>query len=251
MEQESFPIGEFAQRSGVSIRTLRYYDSIGLLTPSRYTEGGHRLYGIPDLQKLHQIQALKFLRFSLKEIAEIIDTSIIDEASLAESLQYQQKVFKAKQEEIQHILANLSHLSEMIAGQHQVDVSVFCSMLHSLIWEEEAKDWCRRHFPEQEADELFDLHHEDKLRLEQEWMQILSTIKSLVQQAVSPFAPEAQDMVRKLMILMDKTLKGNLTEFNQKLEEATAFDFPTPFTEEEERFLKEAMEAYQHKDGAV
>ena len=54
-----FTIGEFMQKSGVSIRTLRYYDSIDLLKPSDYTEGGHRLYSKEELQ-----QWVAFLQFS-------------------------------------------------------------------------------------------------------------------------------------------------------------------------------------------
>lgn len=248
MSQESFSIGEFAQKSGVSIRTLRYYDSIGLLTPDRYTDGGHRLYGVPDLHRLQQIQALKFLRFSLKEIKEIMDNSVIEESSLTDSLQRQQEVFKAKQKEINRILASLSHLNAMIAGQNQVDVSIFCFMLHTLILEKETKDWYRQSFSKEEADELFDLHHKDKLKLDQEWMQVLSTMKSLVNQAVPPFAPEAQVMVRQLMTLMERTVKGNLDKFNKQLDMVAEFDFPDPFTEKEQRYLKEAIDVYYQKD---
>jgi DNA-binding transcriptional MerR regulator len=52
----------------VSIRTLRYYDKVGLLSPSQYTEAGYRLYTDADLLRLQQILALKFLGFSLEEI---------------------------------------------------------------------------------------------------------------------------------------------------------------------------------------
>lgn len=71
-EKGIFTIGQLVQTSGVSIRTLRYYDSIDLLKPSDYTEGGHRLYTTEDLSTLQNIKSLQFLGLSLKEIKDIL-----------------------------------------------------------------------------------------------------------------------------------------------------------------------------------
>src|SRR5438105_224203 len=68
LDQQFYHIGQFASKASVSIRTLRYYDSVGLLAPSHYTEAGYRLYTSEDLVSLQQILALKFLGFSLEEI---------------------------------------------------------------------------------------------------------------------------------------------------------------------------------------
>ena len=68
----TFTIGEMAQKSEVSIRTLRYYDNIELLTPSDFTEGGHRLYSTEDLSTLQNIKSLQFLGFSLKDIKNML-----------------------------------------------------------------------------------------------------------------------------------------------------------------------------------
>ncbi|MDY6784557.1 MAG: MerR family transcriptional regulator [Cyanobacteriota bacterium] len=66
-------IGELAQQTGLSIRTLHYYDEIGLLSPSHRNEVGHRLYSVEDIMRLQQIVSLRQLRFSLKEIRECLD----------------------------------------------------------------------------------------------------------------------------------------------------------------------------------
>jgi len=58
----------------VSIRTLRYYDKVGLLLPSLHTEAGYRLYSDEDLLSLQQILVLKFLGFSLEEIKVCLQT---------------------------------------------------------------------------------------------------------------------------------------------------------------------------------
>ena len=65
-------IGEAARRSGVSVRTLRYYDKIGLLSPSEVSEAGYRFYDVEAVSGLQQILFYKELGFSLEEIRRII-----------------------------------------------------------------------------------------------------------------------------------------------------------------------------------
>jgi DNA-binding transcriptional MerR regulator len=80
METEPAPparymqIGEVAQRTGLTQRTLRYYESVGLLAPASRMEGGFRLYSESDLRRLEQIVELKrLLGFSLAEIRQILE----------------------------------------------------------------------------------------------------------------------------------------------------------------------------------
>lgn len=83
-------IGTFAQRTGVPIDTLRYYDHIGLLSPKR--TGGIRIYTEDDAKTMESIQALKSMQFTLDEIREImtldqaIDQSLTDESNCLETM---------------------------------------------------------------------------------------------------------------------------------------------------------------------
>ena len=65
-------ISEVAKLSGVTVRTLHYYDEIGLLKPSKTTEAGYRMYSIEDLEKLQQILFFRELDFPLNGIKEIM-----------------------------------------------------------------------------------------------------------------------------------------------------------------------------------
>jgi DNA-binding transcriptional MerR regulator len=65
-------IGEVAERTGLSLRTLRHYDEIGLLRPSERSEGGFRLYSEGDVARLLVIRRMKPLGFTLDEMAEVI-----------------------------------------------------------------------------------------------------------------------------------------------------------------------------------
>ena len=65
-------IGELADRTGLSNRTIRHYDEVGLLHPSGRTEGGFRLYTDTDLARLLIIRRMKPLGFTLEQMAELL-----------------------------------------------------------------------------------------------------------------------------------------------------------------------------------
>jgi len=66
-------IGKFADRSGVSIHTLRHYDDVGLLRPSGRSDGGFRLYTEEDLERFLVIRRMKPLGFSLEEMRQVLE----------------------------------------------------------------------------------------------------------------------------------------------------------------------------------
>jgi DNA-binding transcriptional MerR regulator len=64
-QETTWKVGELAERTGVSVRTLHHYDEIGLLSPPWRTEVGHRLYSVRDILRLQQIRSLRALGFGL------------------------------------------------------------------------------------------------------------------------------------------------------------------------------------------
>lgn len=65
-------IGELAERTGLSLRTIRHYDDVGLLPATARTDGGFRVYSEDDFERLMVIKQMKPLGFSLEEMAEIL-----------------------------------------------------------------------------------------------------------------------------------------------------------------------------------
>lgn len=94
-ESHFFTIGEFAEKAGVTLRTLRYYDKIDLMKPSSYNEARHRLYSNQDFARLQQILTLKFIGFSLYEIKKITENDVTDE-NFVKSLEIQKKIMKQR-----------------------------------------------------------------------------------------------------------------------------------------------------------
>lgn len=65
-------IGEVAERTSLSLRTIRHYDQVGLAPPSGRSEGGFRLYTEADVERLNHVRRITPLGFSLEETAEIL-----------------------------------------------------------------------------------------------------------------------------------------------------------------------------------
>ena len=72
-------IGELAERTGLSLRTIRHYDEVDLLRPSGRTDGGFRLYTERDLEQLLLIRRMRPLGFSLEQMREML--SVVDQLS--------------------------------------------------------------------------------------------------------------------------------------------------------------------------
>lgn len=72
MRPPPWKVGELARRSGLTVRTLHYYDEIGLLVPSHHTGSGHRLYAARDVERLQQVASLRGLGFSLEQVREAL-----------------------------------------------------------------------------------------------------------------------------------------------------------------------------------
>lgn len=77
-------IGKVAKKAGVSVRTLRYYDEIGLVRPSGRTQAGYRSYSVQDLARLQQVRSLCKLGFSLEEVAKCLDSERFSATRLVE-----------------------------------------------------------------------------------------------------------------------------------------------------------------------
>ena len=73
MQFEALKVGELAQRTGLTVRTLHHYDAIGLLKPSLHSEAGYRLYTASDIARLQQVLSLRQLGFSLDEMRKCLD----------------------------------------------------------------------------------------------------------------------------------------------------------------------------------
>jgi len=96
-----YTVKEVAEISGVSVRTLHHYHSIGLLKPDRIAENGYRFYSNGDLVKLERILFFKEMDFSLSEIKKIMNNPVFDSK---EELMIQKDLLQKKKERLERII---------------------------------------------------------------------------------------------------------------------------------------------------
>lgn len=113
-------VNEVSKMTGVSIRTLQYYDTIGLLKPIEYTESGYRLYDDTSLERLQQILLFKELEFPLKEIKEIIDAPGFDKNKAVEQ---QIELLTMKKEHLENLINFARNIKTL--GVKKMDFTVF------------------------------------------------------------------------------------------------------------------------------
>lgn len=113
-------VNEVSKLTGVSIRTLQYYDKIGLLRPAEYTESGYRLYDDAALEKLQQILLFRELEFSLKEIGAIVGNPDFDRDK---ALEQQIALLTLKKEHLEHLIDFARGIKRI--GVNQMDFTAF------------------------------------------------------------------------------------------------------------------------------
>lgn len=102
-------ISQVAKLTGISVRTLQYYDEIDLLKPSELTSSGYRMYDDDALQTLQQILFFKELGFQLKEIKEILTRPDFDKIA---AFQKQKALFLLKRNRIDQLIQLLERLEK-------------------------------------------------------------------------------------------------------------------------------------------
>ena len=94
-------VKEVSDRTGVSIRTLQYYDRIGLLSPAERTEAGYRLYDDEAIRRLSEILLFRELEFPLKDIRRILESPDYDREK---ALWQQITLLELKKERLENLI---------------------------------------------------------------------------------------------------------------------------------------------------
>ena len=113
-------VNEVSKLTGVSIRTLHYYDEIGLLSPTSITEAGYRLYDDTALERLQHIMLFRELEFPLKDIKEIVNGSNFDRNK---ALEQQIQLLTLKKEHIENLITFARGIQGI--GVKNMDFSAF------------------------------------------------------------------------------------------------------------------------------
>jgi len=130
-------IGEVVARTGLSERTVRFYEQEGLIDPRR-TDAGRRIYDRAELTTLYRITALKRAGFSLSEIKRLLDSKFLE---VNEVIRAQISVLEKQRAALNEALTRLKRAEEQIAVGTQLDVGSLCELILVGGREMEAESW--------------------------------------------------------------------------------------------------------------
>ena len=140
-------IGQVARRTGLTAKTIRFYEEEGLLPPARRSEGGYRLYSEADLMRLRLVQRLRLLDLGLPAVKALVEQAFAADCSLfgeqlMDSVSHQRAEVDRRLHELHALEAELrtleEHLKHCCEGCSPADMASQCDFC-GLITDEERR----------------------------------------------------------------------------------------------------------------
>ena len=183
-------VKEVSELTGVSIRTLQYYDSIGLLQPTSRSEGGYRLYDDDALEQLQQILLFRELEFPLKEIKALMQRPDFDRSQV---LGEQIELLRLKREHLDNLIRFATGIK--LIGVRTLDFSVFQKGKLDEYSRQAKANWAQTPAFQECAERSANRTPEEERSLAAQVMAIFASFGKL--RALSPAAPEVQALVQE------------------------------------------------------
>lgn len=179
-------VKEISRLTGISVRTLHYYDEIDLLKPTQTTDAGYRLYDDTALERLHSILLFRELQFPLKEIKSILDNPDFDTKT---ALKEQIKLLELQRNRLDEIIISAREI--LTKGAELMRFSAFDKTEIDKYTNEAKQKWGHT-----DAYKEFEEKHSDFADKTDELMQIFAEIGKI--KHLSPDSKEAQNQIKKL-----------------------------------------------------
>jgi DNA-binding transcriptional MerR regulator len=193
----SFTVGQLAKLSGLSVRSLHHYDEIGLLSPSERSEAGYRLYSERDLERLNQIQGLRWLELPLEDVKEVLDRG---GAAIPEVVNQKIDALTMQIEAATELRARLENLrAQLLGGQIAGTEQLLAAVeLYKHYEKHLSGDDLNRFNLQSEADKGA-------------WRNAYNDAASALERNVSPASDEAQEIAYRWGVLNYKHSNGDMS----------------------------------------
>lgn len=191
-------IGELAGQTGLSVRALRHYDAIGLLTPSIRSDAGYRQYDRADVARLHGIQALKQLGFSLARIGELLAGG---DVALPDIISQQLAALERRMAQAAALHRQLLTLRALMVDGGEPALADWLTTLelmtmHEKYFDEAALERFNRHKAAARDD------------VATRWPVLVAAVRALMDEGAAPADPRAQDCAAQWSALLDRLVGG-------------------------------------------
>ena len=216
-------IGELANMMNVTVRTLQYYDKLGLFSPSAMSDGGRRLYSAKDVFRLHQILSFKYLGFSLQEIRDQI-LPLDTPKEIAEALYQQKRAVCEQISQLQQAVKAIDALYEEVLAMEEVDFKKYAVIIE-LLRLEKKEYWIWKLMDSKLTDHIqrrFMDHPEAGDNILQTYHSLVDQAYKMMQEKVAPNSEEALQLSQNWWNMVndftggDNSLIANLEQFHQQ-----------------------------------
>lgn len=240
-----FSSGEVAKKLGVSLRTVRYYDDIELVEPTKKDDSGKRLYTAEDILQLQKVLLLKETAMPLKDIRKVLNQITMERVLLLHKGQLEENLVKVKLSlNHTHSLLNMLKLEKDIQWEHLIPLlgedlegkRQQRAAEMELVFSEEEQVVLQQNLPKLE----------DNPVEVAKWINIIKRIELCLAEGKKPGSEAGQLIAEDVMILSEETFKGD-AELAEKFwdvrksEGASAGLGFYPVRQEVLEFLEEAM----------
>jgi DNA-binding transcriptional MerR regulator len=207
MPFDALKVGELAQRTGLTVRTLHHYDAIGLLKPSLHSEAGYRLYTAGDIARLQQALSLRQLGFSLEEVRDCLDRpsfsplEVIDLhlARLREKIELQRK-----------LCGRLEALAVHLRAAGEVSADEFLQTIEEMTMLETMAE---KYFTPEQLQVIKEgrerVGHEHLEKMQETWAELIALIRTEMEKGTDPADAKMQELTKRWRELLNQSTCGD------------------------------------------
>jgi MerR family transcriptional regulator, thiopeptide resistance regulator len=203
----AWKVGELAKQTGLSVRTLHYYEEIGLLSPSRRTDSGHRLYAAGDVIRLQQIKSLRALGFTLREIRECLDRP---DFPLQRVIQLHLSQLKERIELERRLCDRLEKVAARLGSGEEVSSQEFVNTVMEVI---KMSGNVEKYYTPEQLEYLErrrrEVGEERIRRAEAEWAELIERVRAEMEAGTDPSSERVQTLAGRWMELVNEFTGGD------------------------------------------
>ncbi|WP_018750727.1 MerR family transcriptional regulator [Paenibacillus sanguinis] len=249
MDATYYSVGKFAELSGIPIRTLHYYEEVGLLNPRRQ-DNGHRIYGSADLITLQKIIGLKSLGFSLERIRQFIHQRE-PEMNFANALHMQQQALQAARIELDKSLEIIERLQAILQHEGELEHDMMFLLIRNMLREDKQRSWAAEHLSEHTVANLFDISRNTAVERDRDMLDFAEAVRHL--STGEPDTSKVEEMLgfymQRILHFLDDKAIASFARIPEEQHDQLDRLVDMPFNEREIAWLNEALAHYASKFG--
>ncbi len=202
-QPKSWRVGELARETGLTVRTLHYYDEIGLLRPSGRTESGYRLYAAADIGRLQQIRSLRQLGLSLEEVRDWLDRP---DFSARRVLRMHIALLNEQIALERDLVGRLEALAGWLDGGQEASAEELIGVIQIM-------DNVEKYYTPEQLEQLKARREhvgEERIRqVEHEWPALIAEVKAEMEKGTDPSDPRVRELARRWQGLVNEFTGGD------------------------------------------